>query len=111
MKSNVTSDFKFVVAVAINCSNEPQWTENVEPHQAAAHISNILQLLFEDSGITTKVEPLAYPACSKIPLIITLNDVEQRLLWFYPQMPTSELAEELAGLLSDVYECALSVSA
>ena len=42
---------------------------------------------------------------------ITLNDAEQRLLWFYPNMTVSELAEELAGLLSDVCECTLSVSA
>ena len=111
MKSNVTSYFKFVVAVAINCSNEPKWTENTTPNQAAAFIDNVLHLLFGDSGIAVQVEPLAYPACSKIPLIITLNDAEQRLLWFYPQMSTAELSEELAGLLSDVYECALSVSA
>ena len=111
MKSNVTSYFKFVVAVAINCSNELKWSENATPDQAAAHITNVLQLLFSDSGITVRVEPMAYPVCSKIPLIITLNDAEQRLLWFYPKMTTAELAEELAGLLCDVYECALSVSA
>ena len=111
MKSNVTSYFKFVVAVAINCSNEPQWSEDTTPDQAAAHISSVLQLLFGDSDITMQVEPMAYPICSKIPLIITLNDAEQRLLWFYPKMTTAELAEELAGLLSDVYECTLSVSA
>jgi len=110
MKSNVTNYFKFVIAVAINCSNS-SCTQDMTPTQAAEHIDNVLSLLFSDSGISTHVEPMAYPTCSKIPLIITLNDAEQRLLWFYPQMSVSELAEELAGVLSDVFECSLSVSA
>ena len=110
MKSNVTNYFKFVIAVAINCSNTT-CDQDMTPEQAATHIGNVLELLFSDSGITAQVEPMTYPACSKIPLIITLNDAEQRLLWFYPNMTVSELAEELAGLLSDACECTLSVSA
>ena len=46
-----------------------------------------------------------------MPLIITLNDSVQRLLWFYPQMTIPELASELEGLLSDVTEQVLCVSA
>ena len=105
------SYIKFAVAVAANCSNYAVPNATNTPQQAAEHIEEILDLLYHGTGIEPKVTPLVYPSSSKMPLIITLNDAVQRLLWYYPQMTIPELANELEGLLSDVSEQVLSISA
>lgn len=105
-----TSYIKFAVAVAANCSNFAAPNSPSTPQEAAEHIEEILNLLYSGTGIEPEVTPLVYPSSSKMPLIITLNDSVQRLLWFYPQMTIPELASELEGLLSDVTEQVLCVS-
>lgn len=105
------SYIKFAVAVAANCSKHAAPNTPSTPKQAAAHIEEILDLLYSGTGIEPQVTPLVYPSSSKMPLIITLNDDVQRLLWYYPQMTIPELANELEGLLSDVAEQVLCVSA
>lgn len=106
-----TSYIKFAVAVAANCSNFAALNSPSTPQEAAEHIEEILNLLYSGTGLEPEVTPLVYPSSSKMPLIITLNDSVQRLLWFYPQMTIPELASELEGLLSDVTEQVLCVSA
>ena len=107
----VTSYIKFAVAVAANCSSFAAPNNPSTPEEAAEHIEEILDLLYSGTGIVPKVTPLVYPSSSKMPLIISLNDDVQRLLWYYPQMTIPELANELEGLLSDVAEQVLCVSA
>lgn len=110
MKTNETSYFTFAVAVAVNCS-AVDLGANATPNQAAAYVEDILSVIFSNTDVTASVEPMAYPVTSKIPLIITLNDSVQRLLWFYPQMSACELAAELEGLFSDVSMGMLSATA
>ena len=110
MKTNETSYFPFAVAVAVNCS-AVDLSGNATPDQAAAYVEDILSVIFSNTDVTASVEPMAYPVTSKIPLIITLNDSVQRLLWFYPQMSACELAAELEGLFSDVSMGMLSATA
>ncbi|MCF2661183.1 hypothetical protein [Pseudoflavonifractor phocaeensis] len=110
MKTNETSYFTFAVAVAVNCS-AVDLSANASPDQAAAYVEDILSVIFSNTDVTASVEPMAYPVTSKIPLIITLNDSVQRLLWFYPQMSACELAAELEGLFSDVSMGMLSATA
>ena len=110
MKTNETSYFTFAVAVAVNCS-AVDLGANATPDQVAAYVEDILSVIFSNTDVTASVEPMAYPVTSKIPLIITLNDSVQRLLWFYPQMSACELAAELEGLFSDVSMGMLSATA
>ena len=110
IKTNETSYFTFAVAVAVNCS-AVDLGANATPDQAAAYVEDILSVIFSNTDVTASVEPMAYPVTSKIPLIITLNDSVQRLLWFYPQMSACELAAELEGLFSDVSMGMLSATA
>ena len=74
-------------------------------------MEDILSVIFSNTDVSARVEPLKYPVTSKIPLIITLNDSVQRLLWFYPQMSCSDLAKELEGLLSDMFAGTLCATA
>ena len=110
MKTNETSYFTFAVAVAVNCS-AVDLSADATPEQAAAYVEDVLSVIFTNTGVSASVEPMAYPITSTIPLIITLNDSVQRLLWFYPQMSTCELAAELEGLFSDVSVGMLSATA
>ena len=110
MKTNETSYFAFAVAVAVNCS-AVDLSADATADQAAAYVEDILSVIFSNTDVTASVEPMAYPVTSKIPLIITLNDSVQRLLWFYPQMSACELAAELEGLFSDVSMGMLSATA
>ena len=110
MKTNETSYFTFAVAVAVNCSSV-DLSADATPEQAAAYVEDVLCVIFTNTGVSASVEPMAYPVTSKIPLIITLNDSVQRLLWFYPQMPIATLAEELSGLMSDIPELSLCATA
>ena len=110
MKTNETSYFTFAVAVAVNCSSVDLSTD-ATPEQAAAYLEDVLSVIFTNTGVSASVEPMAYPVTSKIPLIITLNDSVQRLLWFYPQMSTADLTEELEGLVCDYVAPLLSVPA
>lgn len=100
MKTNETSYFTFVVAVAVNCS-AVDLRPDATSEQAAAYVEDILSVIFSNTDVSASVEPMNYPVTSKIPLIITLNDSVQCLLWFYPQMSCSQLATELEGLFSD----------
>lgn len=108
MKSN---GMNFILTVAIACSRDYGVGPDISPDKAAAHIKDVLQIAFSNTGYTFDVQPLAYPACSKIPLVITVNGDEQRLLWFYPQMPIATLAEELSSLMVDVPELSLCATA
>ena len=110
MKTNETSYFTFAVAVAVN-SSAVDLNADATPEQAAAYVEDILSVIFSNTDVSASVEPMAYPVTSKIPLIITLNDRVQRLLWVYPQMSACELAAELEGLFSDVSMGMLSATA
>ena len=110
MKTNEESYFTFAVAVAVNCSCV-DLSPDATPDQAAAYVEDILSVIFSNTDVSVRVEPLKYPVTSKIPLIITLNDSVQRLLWFYPTMSCSDLATELEGLLSDISASTLCATA
>lgn len=111
MKMNGNKYLRFGLAVALACCNPPETGFELDGKKAAAYIEGALRVLFSNTGISVSVAPLSYPQCSKIPLVITLNDAEQRLLWFYPQMSTADLTEELEGLVCDYVAPLLSVPA
>ena len=55
-----------------------------------------------EDGIAVEVAPLAYQPCGKVPVIITLDGQDPRLLWYYKGMPAEALSEELFWLLFDL---------
>ena len=101
MKIDENKYLRFDLAVALSCCNPPELGSELDGKKAAAYIEEALRVLLSNTGISVHVAPLPYPQCSKIPLVITLNGAEQRLLWFYPQMSTADLTEELEGLVCD----------
>lgn len=101
MKMKENSYFTFATAVAVNCT-QVGIGPDATPEQSAKFVEEVLNVIFTNSGVTANVQPMQYPTSSKIPLIITLNGSVQRLLWFYPQMSSCELADEFAELFSDV---------
>lgn len=111
MKHNGTDFFKYAVAVAVACMKDERPKGDVTPEIAAIYIHNILELIFCFSGVAFTVTPLAYPSCSKIPIIIRLFDSGEALLWYYPQMSSSALSVELESLLGGMLSEALCKTA
>ena len=106
MKNDGTNFFKYAVAVAVACTKDERPKGDVAPDEAAAYIRSICY-----SGIEFMVNPMTYPKCSKIPIIIRLFGVDEALLWYYPQMPASELAVELESLLQGMMSEILCMTA
>lgn len=73
-----------------------------EPHQYRPVLQAVLEPVFHQAGIEVDVTPLAYQTCGKVPVIITLNGKEPRLLWYHKGMSAEALSEELFWLLFDV---------
>ena len=111
MKNDGTNFFKYAVAVAVACTKDERPKGDVTPEEAAGYIRSILELIFCYSGIEFMVNPMTYPKCSKIPIIIRLFGVDEALLWYYPQMPASELAVELESLLQGMMSEILCMTA
>ena len=66
------------------------------------YLNTVLEPVFGDAGIHVDVTPVPYPPCSKLPVAITLNRQEPRLLWYHKGMSALELSDELFWLLSDL---------
>ena len=66
MKTNEESYFTFAVAVAVNCSCV-DLSPDATPEQAAAYVEDILSVIFSNTDVSARVEPLKYPVTSKIP--------------------------------------------
>ena len=62
----------------------------------------VLEPVFHPAGIAVEVAPLAYQPCGKVPVIITLDGQDPRLLWYYKGMPAEALSEDLFWLLFDL---------
>lgn len=101
MFNDGTNFLKLTISVTSACSEDYRPHGDVTPESAARYICGILQIAFGNLGYHTDVLTVQYPPGWKIPLIVEIGE-EQRLLWFYPEMPTPDLAAELYGLLSDV---------
>lgn len=108
MERTDISYYQFAVAVAASCVDE----KDSRDLQSSIHlIEETMELLLYGTGITAHVIPIAYPAASKHPLLISFSNGFKRLLWYYPQMDVQSLAQELEGLLSDVIARMTDVSA
>lgn len=111
VKNDGTNFFKYAVAVAVACSAEDKPTGDVTQDQAASYIRSVLDLVFCYSGIEFSVQPMVYPKCSKIPLIIRLYGIDEALLWYYPNMTHGDLAIELESLLQGMLREVLCMTA
>ena len=111
VKNDGTNFFKYAVAVAVACSAEDKPTGEVTQDQAASYIRSVLDLVFCYSGIEFSVQPMVYPKCGKIPLIIRLYGIDEALLWYYPNMTHGDLAVELESLLRGLLREVLCMTA
>ena len=103
---------RFSIAVSIRCTAaDNPLPEDPIPEQAVEYIRNILEILFEKTGMKVSVQPLVYPCGSKFPLIIRLDDESECLFWFYPYVETGKLAVQLEESLNDLFCGAVSVPA
>ena len=73
-----------------------------EPAGIARYVQAVLETVFHPAGIAVEVAPLAYQSCGNVPVIITLDGQDPRLLWYYKGMPAETLSEELFWLLLDL---------
>ena len=98
-KNAMDSSLGFALTVsAVCCPVEAE--EN--PTSIAQYVQAVLEPVFHQAGIEVDVTPLAYQTCGKVPVIITLNEKEPRLLWYHKGMSAEALSEELFWLLFDV---------
>lgn len=111
MKNDGTNFFKYAVAVAVACSAEDKPIGDVTQEQAASYMRSILDLIFCYSGIEYTVQPMAYPKCGKIPIIIRLCGIDEALFWYYPNMTPSDLAVELESILRGMLREVLCMTA
>lgn len=111
MKNDGTNFFKYAVAVAVACSAEDKPIGDVTQEQAASYMRSILDLIFCYSGIEYTVQPMAYPKCGKIPIIIRLCGIDEALFWYYPNMTPSDLAVELESILREMLRKVLCMTA
>lgn len=103
--------YKCAVGVAVACMEDIRPKVNVTPDAAAKYIRAVLELALCNSGIEIAVSPVKYPACSKIPLAITLMGIDRRLLWYYPLHETSSWSEDLNELLFEMTEECICIPA
>lgn len=102
----------FLATVAITCCRFERPVDCSDASLVADYINAVLHILFHKGKYTVfGVVPLAYPTANKVPLIIKINDVAPRLLWFYPSQDSDSLADEVCGLLGDLIPRHVSVSA
>ncbi len=66
------------------------------------HLKAVLDASFGSTGICVAVTPVPYPSCGKLPVLITLNQREHHLLWYYRNMSMPDLLDELYNLFFDV---------
>ena len=66
------------------------------------YIKTALNVALDDVNAPMEVKILQHYHGSKIPIVITLDTQEPRLLWYYEGMSASELLDELLGLFADV---------
>lgn len=112
MKYDEMICFRCAVAVAVSClEDERPHGEEATPQGVATYITHVLDIVFAHSGIKTSVVPMVYPSCCKVPLIIRLHGMGDRLLWYHQNADSAELAEELEGALHDLIQAAVCVSA
>ncbi len=79
--------------------------------KAGEYVSELLEHAFSTSGIGFNVRPLAYPKCSKIPILITIRKYGVRLFWFQPDADVGTIVKEIEDTLCDLIERAGNVSA
>lgn len=112
MKQEDRVIMRFSIAVSIRCNAiDSPLPEDPTPEQAAAYIRSVLEVLFDKTGLNIDVQPLAYPACGKFPLIIRLGEDSECLFWFYPYMEPGTLAVHLEESLNDLFCDAVSIPA
>ena len=100
MKYDELTGFKCAVAVAVAClEDERPKGESIQPEAAAQYVSDVLEVLFSSVPVEATVEPMTYPRCCKIPLIIRIDGHDVCLYWYYPNATASEVAQELEGAL------------
>ena len=100
MERTGSSYYQFAVAVAASCAEVKE--EKKDLQGSIRMIEDAIKLILHGTGIKASVIPIAYPAASKHPLLISLSNGCKRLLWYYPQMDVPDLAEALEDLLYDV---------
>ena len=100
MKYDELTGFKCAVAVAVAClEDERPKGESIQPEAAAQYVSDVLEVLLSSAPVEATVEPMTYPRCCKIPLIISIDGHDACLYWYYPNATASEVAQELEGAL------------
>ena len=90
--------------------NRPE-AKDMTAAKASEYIQELLGHAFSPHGIVFTVRPLAYPKCSKIPIIISLKKYGTRLLWFHPEADAGTIVRDLEETLSDLIERVSKVSA
>lgn len=112
MKYDEMICFRCAVAVAVSClEDERPPGDAATPQSVAKYIPHVLDIVFAYSGIETCVIPMVYPSCCKVPLIIRLYGMGDRLLWYHQNADSTELADELEGALHDLIQEVVCVSA
>lgn len=91
MKYDELTGFKCAVAVAVAClEDERPKGESIQPEAAAQYVSDVLEVLLSSAPVEATVEPMTYPRCCKIPLIISIDGHDACLYWYYPNATASE---------------------
>ena len=99
VKNAMDSSLGFALTVsAVCCPVE----KREDPAGIARYVQAVLEPVFQTARIEVEVTPLAYQTCGKVPLIITLNGKDPRLLWYHKGMSATALSEELFWLLFDL---------
>lgn len=93
------SPFRSAIAKAAACC---PIAAGDEPLSITQYLKAVLNAVAGGAGVRVDVTPLPYQMCSKLPVVITLDEAEPRLLWYYKGMSASALADELCGLFSDL---------
>ena len=112
MKNRNRSVFRIIIGVAVACMEEcrPK-TGEATPELVCEYVAGVLETVFSGTGVGVHVRPLAYPSSCKIPVIISLDGLGERLFWYHPGSDAGSVAVELDGALCDVAERAERVPA
>lgn len=93
---------RFAVAVALACYDLPA-DRDMTSDEAAKLVKWVIDMALGPAASDVLVEPMRnYPPSGKMPLIVSMANIQQHLFWFYPQQSFDEMCETLTEMLNEI---------
>jgi hypothetical protein len=104
------SYWKFMITVALSCTDLARPDEPLDAERVAKFICDVLRIAAGPQKRQVYVQAVPYCVTTKVPLLLSTDAGPARLFWYYPQQDDETLSEHLSDLMPEL-ELNLPVSA